>query len=264
MDWKTNVELKKDNTIMLHNTESSSCGAKLSSKQMEVNQYFRGDRFISENSFESLLDEMERKELVRINSETTCGFNMNLDGTYQDNTKCSLEVHREKMVELNKLRNNIPDVTKDTVMQKIITPTQLSEYIREKSPRTDISGCASKAKDAAPYTNNISQAYETLRLDYEGTVYKEIVEKNGDMNVMRFTSDYCPQNSEYPKMDGSEPWNKPPCTGTGFTGSREHLVPEYNYGRGREISDGAIYKVDIDGNETMVAFWNHGRFEEIK
>ncbi|WP_141567343.1 hypothetical protein [Peptoanaerobacter stomatis] len=84
------------------------------------------------------------------------------------------------------------------------------------------------------------------------------------MYVMRFTSDYCPSNEEYPKMDGSQPWNKPPCTGTGYTGSSEHLVPEYTYGRGQDITDGAIYKIDKDGNETMVAMWNHDRFERIE
>ncbi len=68
----------------------------------------------------------------------------------------------------------------------------------------------------------------------------------------------------YPKMDGTEPWNKPPCTGTGYTGSENHLVPEYTYGRGQEISDGAIYKVDCTGKETLVAFWNHGRFEKTE
>lgn len=125
-------------------------------------------------------------------------------------------------------------------------------------------GCASRAVDVAPYTNNMEQAYETLRLDYNGTCYKEPSENGGEMYVMLFTSDYCPSNEEYPKMDGSQPWNKPPCTGTGYTGSSEHLVPEYTYGRGQDIADGAIYKIDKDGNETMVAMWNNDRFERIE
>lgn len=28
--------------------------------------------------------------------------------------------------------------------------------------------------------------------------------------------------------------------------------------------DGAIYKVDSNGNETMVGMWNHGHFEKVK
>ena len=103
-----------------------------------------------------------------------------------------------------------------------------------------------------------------MRLDYQGTPYKELADNNGDMYVMRFTSDYCPSNSDYPKMDGTEKWNKPPCTGTGYTGSKEHLVPEYTYGLGQEISDGVIYKVDCEGRETLVAIWSHGRFEKVE
>ncbi len=40
---------------------------------------------------------------------------------------------------------------------------------------------------------------------------------------------------------------------------------EYN-GAGQEITNGAIYKVDKDGKETMVGYWNSnlGRFSEVK
>lgn len=123
------------------------------------------------------------------------------------------------VAKLCELRNSVPKVNEDTVMQKVITPEQFTDYTKNITPRTDVSGCASRASDVAPYTKNMKQAYETLRLDYEGTIYKEMVENNGDMFVMRFTSDYCPQNTEFPKMDGSQPWNKPPCTGTGFVGT---------------------------------------------
>ena len=74
------------------------------------------------------------------------------------------------------------------------------------------------------------------------------------MYVMRVTSDYSPSNKEYPKTsEGS----KPPCTDTGYTGSKENLIPEYQYPKdGAPIKDGAIYKVDHQGNETLVATWN--------
>lgn len=268
-NYKGNAEVPDGNDsleriVNLRNTERTSLGIELSPKQKEVNQFFRGDQFNNESSFESTLDELNKKNLINANSSMTCELNDNLVGTYQDNKKYILSVSPEKQYELYKLRSNVSDVTEDTVMQKVISPYQFSEYTKENSPRTDVSGCASKASDVAPYSNNIEQAYETLRLDYNGTMFKEPAENNGDMYVMRFTSDYCPSNSEYPKMDGSELWNKPPCTGTGFTGSSKHLVPEYTYGSGQAISDGAIYRVDAKGNETMVAFWNHGHFEKVK
>ena len=46
-----------------------------------------------------------------------------------------------------------------------------------------------------------------------------------------------------------------PCTGTGFTGSEDHLIPEYKY-PATTPTDGAIYKIDADGNETMVGMWD--------
>ncbi len=71
-------------------------------------------------------------------------------------------------------------------------------------------------------------------------------------------------NDEYPRVIASQPWNKPPCTGTGYLGSEEHFIPEYTYGMGHDITDGAIYKVDIYGNEKMVAYWDHGSFQAVE
>ena len=71
-------------------------------------------------------------------------------------------------------------------------------------------------------------------------------------------------NDEYPRVIASQPWNKPPCTGTGYLGSEEHFTPEYTYGMGHDITDGAIYKVDIYGNEKMVAYWDHGSFQAVE
>ena len=83
------------------------------------------------------------------------------------------------------------------------------------------------------------------------------------MYVIRFKSDYCPSNDEFAKVDPSQPWNQPPCTSTGYLGSKERLIPEYSYGRGHEITDGAIYKIDSNGNETMIAYWKNNKFNKI-
>ncbi|MDU5808911.1 MAG: hypothetical protein E6Z65_06925 [Finegoldia magna] len=251
----------------ISNTEKSISGTELTDEQKEVNQYFRGDQFTKNGSFEGSIEMSKKEELVKANYSTTCEFNSNLDGSVDNNAKYSAkmsDVQISDVQELRSLRDTVPPVTEDTVMQKVISPEQFEEYTKEYEGKTQVTGCASKAADAAPFTNNMEQAYETLRLDYNGTCYKEAAENGRDMYVMRFTSDYCPGNENFPKMDGSEPWNKPPCTGTGYTGSGEHLVPEYTYGRGQEITDGAIYKVDCNGIETMVGMWNHGHFEKVK
>ena len=82
-----------------------------------------------------------------------------------------------------------------------------------------------------------------------------------DMYVMRFTTDYTPGNDIYPTLK----FNGAPCTGTGITGSKQHLIPEFNYStaadgsylkEGHEITGGAIFKVDKLGNETIIGIWD--------
>ncbi|MBQ2745697.1 MAG: hypothetical protein IJF37_08830, partial [Lachnospiraceae bacterium] len=60
---------------------------------------------------------------------------------------------------------------------------------------------------------------------------------------------------------------KPPCTGQGFVGDDNELIPEFTYGRdGQQITSGAIYQIDKDGNEYMAAYWNKrkGCFVEVR
>ena len=83
--------------------------------------------------------------------------------------------------------------------------------------------------------------------DGEGCNVKEL-EENADVYIIRFTSDTNPSDIGIPN-DGH------PCTGTGFTGSENHLIPEYKY-LATTPTDGAIYKIDADGNETMVGMWD--------
>ncbi len=261
------AESRKLADITIHNSGKTISGVELVGEQIEVNDYFRGDQFSRIDSYENCFEQLRKEELINANAATTCDLNSNLDGKLDANSS-SFDLMSDKqkalVKELTIMRETVPTISEDTVMQKVISEEQVKEYIRPKDPKIQVSGCASKAADVAPYTNNSRQAYETLRLDYIGSPYKEIADNKGDIFIMRFTSDYCPDNSAYPKMDGTEPWNKPPCTGTGYTGSKEHLVPEYTYGRGQEISDGAIYKVDYEGNETIVAIWAHGKFEKVE
>ena len=112
--------------------------------------------------------------------------------------------------------------------------------------------CCSKAEDTAPYISCGADAYKELRLDYkgndgEGCNVKEL-EENADVYIIRFTSDTNPSDIGIPN-DGH------PCTGTGFTGSENHLIPEYKY-PATTPTDGAIYKIDADGNEIMVGMWD--------
>ena len=261
--------LSKDNldANKLQNTEKTLSGKDLEGKEFDSNEKFRGDYFSPKDSIDYKINPEYHEDWVNANNATTCSLNENINGSiisndsYLDNLTDKQKVNLEK---LKDYRAEIPEVRNDTIMQKVITTSDYYKYIDENNPRTDVSGCASRAVDVAPFTNNAKQIYNEIRLDYNETVFKDVADSNGDVYVMRFNSDFCPSNEEYPKMDGSQPWNKPPCTGTGWTGSDSHLIPEYTYGKGQEITDGAIFKLNSNGEETIVAFWNHGRFKEIE
>lgn len=257
---------KKMSNKRIVNTGRKVNGEPLSGELAELNEKFRGDRFKEEDSFHASIPEPKRSELVKANSKMTCPLNDNLDGHLKNNDEfislLSQEEQRQ-VAELTDLRKDVTAVKEDTIMQKVIDSNVYNSYIT--GDKTQVSGCSSKASDTAPFVGNATDAYENLRLDYCGTEFDKKSSEEEDIYVMRFTSDYCLDNSEYPYVNEEQPWNNPPCTGTGVLGGENYLIPEYTYGRGQGISDGVIYKVDKDGNESMAAAWNgrKGKFVEI-
>ena len=220
-------------------------GDVLTDEAKEINDKFRGDNFDAKNSFESTFNDSDRREIIDRNASTTCGLNENLDGKL-DGSKFSA-IDKTSLLEA---REKVPEIKPDTVMQKVIPSGQVDNYLHGEW--THVRNCCSKAEDTAPYISCGSDAYKELRLDYkgndgEGCNVKEL-EQNADVYIIRFTSDANPSDIGIPN-DGH------PCTGTGFTGSDDHLIPEYKY-PATTPTDGAIYKIDADGNETMVGMWD--------
>ncbi|KNY28484.1 hypothetical protein [Pseudobacteroides cellulosolvens] len=238
----------------LTNLGVSTSGKKLEGKNLAINEKFRGDQFKVQDSFDASIDKARHDQLTSANCRTTCALNENLDGHLSNNDSIKLDDNDKNCLkELANYRQNLSPVKEDTIMQKVIDEDQLNAYLDKDNPKRVMSGCASKASDVAPFTNNVGEAYDNLRLDYKGNKFKEKAENGGSTYVMRCTSNYCPNNSEHPVINA---YTQPPCTGTGFLGSEKHLLPEYTYGRGQAINDGAIFKVDKDGNESLHAVWN--------
>ncbi|MDP4180486.1 MAG: hypothetical protein Q8942_05260 [Bacillota bacterium] len=238
----------------LTNLGVSTSGKKLEGKNLAANEKFRGDQFKAEDSFDASVDKAKHDALTSANHKTTCALNENLDGHLANNNHIKLsEDEKTCLNELANHRKDLSPIKKDTIMQKVIDEDQLKAYLDKDNPKRVMSGCSSKAADVAPFTNNVKESYDNLRLDYSGNKFKGPSENGGSAYVMRCTSNYCPNNAEHPVIN---PYTTPPCTGTGFLGSKDHLLPEYTYGRGQEISDGAIFKVDKNGNESLHAVWN--------
>ena len=237
-----NDEIKRG----IKNTECDENGNELSEEVKQVNEKFRGDKFDANNSFEATLDNVEKKRLIDLNASTTCGLNENLDGKL-DGSKFA-NIDKSSLIEM---RKSVEEITPDTVMQKVISPDIANSYLSNMEYNY-IGNCCSKASDTAPYVSCSSDAYKELRLDYKNNDALRKLENNSEMYVIRFTSDT-------PSSEIGIPNDSPPCTGTGFTGSNKHLIPEYKYPK-TILTDGAIYKIDAEGNETIIGIWNKRNF----
>jgi len=219
----------------------------LSDEAKIINKKFSGKNFGVEESYEASLGEVEKNNIVDANRRTTCKLNENL-GKKLDCSNYDSSVTNAELKRIEELRNSVPKINQDTVMQKVISAKDYSHYI--DGTYRQVGNCVARACDAVPYTTNGDSAYRNLRLDYPGTVFEGL--QNGeDMYVIRFTSKHVPSNSDIPLKND----NLPPCTGTGFVGSENHLIPEYKYPY-TDVSEGAIYQIDQDGNESMVAVWD--------
>ena len=232
-----NDEIKRG----IKNTECDENGNELSEEVKQVNEKFRGDKFDANNSFEATLDNVEKKRLIDLNASTTCGLNENLDGKL-DRSKFA-NIDKSSLIET---RKSLEEITPDTVMQKVISYDQSENYLNGD---IEFRGCCSKASDTMPYVSCSSDAYKELRLDYKGNGDFRELENNSEMYVIRFTSNT-------PSSEIGIPNSSLPCTGTGFTGSNKHLIPEYKYSS-IEITDGAIYKIDAEGNEIIIGIWDN-------
>ena len=240
-----NDEIKRG----IKNTECDENGNELSEEVKQVNEKFRGDKFDANNSFEATLDNVEKKRLIDLNASTTCGLNENLDGKL-DGSKFA-NIDKSSLIEM---RKSVEEITPDTVMQKVISYDQSENYLNGD---IEFRGCCSKASDTMPYVSCGSDAYKELRLDYKGNGDFRELENNSEMYVIRFTSNT-------PSSEIGIPNSSLPCTGTGFTGSNKHLIPEYKYPK-TILTDGAIYKIDAEGNETIIGIWNEddSYFEKV-
>ncbi|MBQ2983000.1 MAG: hypothetical protein IJD58_12925 [Lachnospiraceae bacterium] len=266
--------------LTVKNTGKGVGEKELTDEQIKINEIFRGDQFKAENSFSRSVEPQLRSDMVQVNKNCTCLFEENFyEEGVLNNDSYYKRFNDEEMAIKEKLkesRASVPDVTEETVMQKVIGQDAYDDYLigvkdrktgeRTKKRKKTASGCISRAQDAAPYTANCEEAYTQLRLDYTGSEFKEMSESGQPVYVIRCKCDYRPSNDEYMRVDEANPWNKPPCTGQGFVGADEELIPEFTYGRdGQQITSGAIYAIDKDGNEYMAAWWNtkDKKFESV-
>lgn len=247
---------KASRPVGVHTSSLSASGKPLSPEAQKALNQFRGDQYKPVTTFNGSLPQDKQVIFAATNCATTCGMNENLDDhlpvgfTNQGNMTAE---QKEILKEMAEERKNVTKVTEDTVMQKVI-PTHVAGIMLSGSEVRPIGGCITKASDAAPYTCNVHEVNAALRLDYPTNPYAEMCENGDDVYIVRYTCPTTPTNKEYPQL--SE--NKPPCTGTGYTGSDNTMIPEYNVdgSTSKVMTAGAIFKVDTEGNEVIMGYYD--------
>ena len=248
------------------------------SKKVEgLKSKFDGDNYLQENLYDARATQ-ETRDLVAKSVTPVREFN------FGENVKAGEPSEAYTKEEINKLkseREKIDAPNETTVMQKVIgvcsgfskdhVNKDLDAYFNPKNREgktvdAQVWGYVSKAEDSAPFTKTPEDCYNNARLDYDGTPYKKPEES---VYVIRFTDgkNYeIPYNSEF----GGENMDSQPCTGNGYIGNYEHLIPEYKVypekDNGAIITDGAIYRINPDSSEELVAEYNkkHHKFKLCK
>lgn len=224
---------------------------------------FAGENFVKENSYDARVSNDTRELAVKANSDL-----VPIGGDTSVKREANEPYTSQEIANLKTERERVDAPNRETVMQKVIgvdtgnTEKDLSRYLNPTDRNGNPSdaqawGFVAKAEDSAPYTRSPQECYDNLRLDYEGTQYKD---PNQSVYVLRYT-DGTNYDVPYGKEFGGTKEREQPCTGNGYIGSREHIIPEYEVrsenGKGAVITDGSIYRISSDGKETEIA-----RFDE--
>lgn len=157
-------------------------------------------------------------------------------------------------------RHEFPDVADGEALQKIVDTRQAEFRLAGGSdayPPDATGGSVSVAGDTRDLQTPQS-VYDGLALEYPNTTFSP----HEPLVAMRFTREdgtpaYVP-DGQLSERTGHGPSFDPgydyPFTGTGFTASDHHTVPEYFLPGGTGMNPGAeMYRVNTDGSETLLA-----------
>ncbi len=177
------------------------------------------------------------------------------------------EMNKEEFDLITRIRNHIPvsDITERTVMQKVIPKNAFENYTKTGGWDARVGGFMSRACDLM-HLRTVEDYCYGLALNYSGSPYfneeltKVIVD---EIYVMRYTLDNgAIRNLRIPNTADDLKNNPEPFKGHGYTGGG--INPEGKYILGGpefvpekggffEMTAAEIYRIDQNGNETLVA-----------
>ena len=226
----------------------------------EIRSKFDSENFTVEKSYDVRASKETRELAEKGNSELVP---MGEDTNNHPEAKESYS--ESDVAKLKAERDKIANPENNTVMQKVLCPDtgnineDLDRYLNPKNRDgkeidAQVYGFVSKAEDSSPFTRTPEECYNNLRLDYKGTNY---IDPQQAVYIMRYT-DGTNYEIPYGKQFEGNCEDGVPCTGNGYTGSSNHMIPEYKVkpmgnGQGAIVTDGVIYRITPDGLETAVA-----------
>lgn len=164
---------------------------------------------------------------------------------------------------VNGIRNDIPQLTSNTILQKVIPKDDISKYL--SGQYTQVRGYMTTAADAK-HLNTFEDIYYGMRLDYSATSYSIA---DGSCGVIRFkainaSSAYIPKSP----VNGGNIADAFPFTGHGFTsGTNGRLgVPEWKMDGWAVMKEGSeLWEIDSNGGEILKAIFSEalGKFVPV-
>jgi len=177
------------------------------------------------------------------------------------------EMNKEEFDLITRIRNHIPvsDITERTVMQKVIPKNAFENYTKTGGWDARVGGFMSRACDLM-HLRTVEDYCYGLALNYSGSPYfneeltKVIVD---EIYVMRYTLDNgairklrIPNTADDLK-NNPEPFKGHGHTGGGINPEGKYILggPEFVPEKGGffEMTAAEIYRIDKNGNETLVA-----------
>ena len=187
------------------------------------------------------------------------------------------EMNKEEFDLITRIRNHIPvsDITERTVMQKVIPKNAFENYTKTGGWDARVGGFMSRACDLM-HLRTVEDYCYGLALNYSGSPYfneeltKVIVD---EIYVMRYTLDNGAirklriPNTADDLQNNPEPFKGHGYTGGGINPEGKYILggPEFVPEKGGffEMTAAEIYRIDKNGNETLVAVLRDGIFKKV-
>ena len=175
------------------------------------------------------------------------------------------ELSAEQIGKLKNIREAVPKIDSNTVIQKTIPFEDIGKYIGDDGYST-IRGYIARYDDVS-HIHGYDNVVESSRLDY--TINSDIrpyPEGGNAYGYIKFMTDDVdrigiPYGTEF----GGGNTDPAPCTRNGFTGARNgEVIPEWTVDGNLEPIEGAELHRVIDSEDSILAIFDGEHFREVK